>query len=155
MTENAAQEARDPSRMELVGQASDGGASPSKGAWRLAVSSPSRICNALLKAAASAGVIASVQNLTDASVVDPKKRDRLALGDCDAIIISGAYDAARARVFAASALRSPTLFIADQDEHAHENDALAAGAHTAMLARDCTPSSLRSALQNAQVAFNL
>ena len=141
MTENAAQDARDPSRMELVGQASDGGASPSKGAWRLAVSSPSRICNALLKAAASAG--------------DPKKRDRLALGDCDAIIISGAYDAARARVFAASALRSPTLFIADQDEHAHENDALAAGAHTAMLARDCTPSSLRSALQNAQVAFNL
>ena len=88
-------------------------------------------------------------------MVDPTKRDRMALGRCDAVIVSGAYDDTRARTFAASALRTPTIFIADQDEPAHENDALVAGAHTAMLARDCMPSSLRSALQNAKVAFDL
>lgn len=93
--------------------------------------------------------------MTDQAVIDPTKRDRMALGRCDAIIVSGAYDDTRARTFAVSALRTPTIFIADQDEPAHENDALVAGAHTAMLARDCTPSSLRSALQNAKVAFDL
>jgi hypothetical protein len=79
-------------------------------------------------------------------VVDPTKRDRMTLGRCDVVFVSVAYDDTRARTFAAIALRTPTIFMADQDEPTHENDALAAGAHTAKLARDCAPSSLRSAL---------
>ena len=91
------------------------------------MASPSRICTALLKAGKTAGVISSVRRMTDQAVVDPTKRDRMALGRCDAVIVSGAYHDTRARTFAASALRTPTIFIADQDEPAHENDALAAG----------------------------
>ncbi|MBT6312193.1 MAG: HAMP domain-containing histidine kinase [Alphaproteobacteria bacterium] len=155
MTKDAAQDARDYSVSDSAEQDDDLDASASADGWIVVVASPSRICTALLKAGKTAGVISAIRKMTDQAVVDPTKRDRMALGRCDAVIVSGAYDDTRARTFAASALRTPTIFIADQDEPAHENNALAAGAHTAMLARDCTPSSLRSALQNAKVAFDL
>ena len=137
MTKNASQDARDYLLLDSAEQGNDLGASALVDGWSAVVASPSRICTALLNAGKTAGLISSVRRMTDQAVVEPIKRDRVSLGRRDAVIVSDSYDDIRARTFAASALRRPTLFIADQDEPGHENNARAAPGSNGLWAGRC------------------
>lgn len=115
----------------------------------------SDICAAVVAASEAAGVIANVEHQEDAVILEGANA---ASKLCDAIIVSGSPDADRKGLLLAAASAAPTLFIADADDvddAESERAALQAGAHAAILAENCTPHGLRSALQNAMSSFSL